>query len=140
MSQLSDLHQKLAKAQSSVNSTRASVPTLKEKDTGTGTQKVSQTESGINYRLTLCLQREREERKKDDNQLAKSVKDRFVRCLCDSFYSDSYVSTRIAVEAQHGLIAQVIKDVQPTPLQPRFVHQKCPLPGPIPSLLFLGIW
>ena len=141
MSQLSDLHQKLAKAQSSVNSTRASVPTLKEKDTGTGTQKVSQPGPSINYRLTLCLQqKEKEEKKKDDNQLAKSVKDRFVRCLCDSFYSDSYVSTRIAVEAQHGLIAQVIKDVQPTPLQPRFLHQKRPLPGPIPSPLLLGIW
>ncbi|KIJ90495.1 hypothetical protein K443DRAFT_686728 [Laccaria amethystina LaAM-08-1] len=79
VSQLSDLHQKLAKAQSSVNSTRAPVPTLKEKETGTGTQK----------------QKEKEEKKKEDNQLAKSVKD----------------STRIAVEAQHGLIAQVIKDV-----------------------------
>ena len=141
MSQLSDLHQKLAKAQSSVNSTPASVPTLKEKDTGTGTQKVSQTESGISYRLTLCLhQKEKEEKKKDDNQLAKSVKDRFVRCLCDSFYSDSYVSTRIAVKAPHGLIAQVIKDVQPTPLQPRFLYQRRPLPGPIPSPLLLGMW
>ena len=100
MSQLSDLHQKLAKAQSSVNSTRATVPTLKEKDTGTGTQRVSQTEPSINYRLTLCLQqKEKEEKKKDDNQLAKSVKDRFVHCLCNSFYSDCYVSTRIAVEA-----------------------------------------
>jgi len=40
-------------------------------------------------------QKEKEEKKKEDNQLAKSVKD----------------STKIAVEAQHGLIAQVIKDV-----------------------------
>ncbi|KAF8873776.1 Mov34-domain-containing protein [Infundibulicybe gibba] len=40
-------------------------------------------------------QKDKDEKKKDDNQLAKSVKD----------------STRIAVEAQHGLIAQVIKDV-----------------------------
>lgn len=112
MSQLSDLHQKLAKAQSSVNSTRAPVPTLKEKDTGTGTQKVSATEFSINYCLNLCpQQKEKEEKKKDDNQLAKSVKDRFVRCFFDSFYADSDVSTRIAVEAQHGLIAQVIKDV-----------------------------
>ena len=45
-----------------------------------------------------------------------------MRCLCDSFYSDSYVSTRIAVEAQHALIAQVIKDVQPTPPQPRLLQ------------------
>jgi COP9 signalosome complex subunit 5 len=74
VSQLADLHQKLTKAQGSVGTTRASAPTLKEKD---GKQK------------------EKEEKKKEDNQLAKSVKD----------------STKIAVEAQHGLIAQVIKDV-----------------------------
>jgi len=74
VSQLADLHQKLTKAQGSVSTTRASVPTIKEKD---GKQK------------------EKEEKKKEDNQLAKSVKD----------------STKIAVEAQHGLIAQVIKDV-----------------------------
>jgi len=40
-------------------------------------------------------QKEKDKEKKDDNQLAKSVKD----------------STKIAVEAQHGLISQVIKDV-----------------------------
>jgi COP9 signalosome complex subunit 5 len=40
-------------------------------------------------------QKEKEEKKKEDNQLTKGVKD----------------STKIAVEAQHGLIAQVIKDV-----------------------------
>ncbi|KAF8166253.1 JAB1/Mov34/MPN/PAD-1 ubiquitin protease-domain-containing protein [Pholiota molesta] len=79
VSQLSDLHQKLAKAQNSVASTRASAPTLKEKDTSASAQK----------------QKEKEEKKKEDNQLTKSVKD----------------STKIAVEAQHGLITQVIKDV-----------------------------
>jgi COP9 signalosome complex subunit 5 len=36
-----------------------------------------------------------EEKKKEENQLAKTVKD----------------STKIAAEAQHGLIAQVLKDV-----------------------------
>jgi len=40
-------------------------------------------------------QKEKEETKKKENELAKSVKD----------------STKIAAEAQHGLIAQVIKDV-----------------------------
>ncbi|KAF8970099.1 JAB1/Mov34/MPN/PAD-1 ubiquitin protease-domain-containing protein [Flammula alnicola] len=79
VSQLSDLHQKLAKAQNSVSSTRASAPSLKEKDASTAAQK----------------QKEKEEKKKEDNQLTKSVKD----------------STKIAVEAQHGLITQVIKDV-----------------------------
>ena len=67
MSQLSDLHQKLTKAQSSVNSTWATVPTLKEKDAGTGTQKASKTEPSINYHLTLCLQQKEKEEKKDDN-------------------------------------------------------------------------
>lgn len=76
VSQLSDLHQKLAKAQLAVNGTRAAVPTLKD--------------------ATLHgLSGKKEEKKKEDNQLAKSVKD----------------STKIAIEAQHGLIAQVIKDV-----------------------------
>ncbi|KAF8920826.1 JAB1/Mov34/MPN/PAD-1 ubiquitin protease-domain-containing protein [Mucidula mucida] len=75
VSQLSDLHQKLSKAQAAVTSTRANIPTLADKDNG--------------------KQKEKEEKKKEDNQLAKSVKD----------------STKIAVEAQHGLIAQVLKDV-----------------------------
>nr|GAT57603.1 predicted protein [Mycena chlorophos] len=73
VSQLADLHQKLSKAQSSVASTRAAIPVLPEN----------------------AAKREKEEKKKEDNQLAKSVRD----------------STKIAVEAQHGLIAQTIKDV-----------------------------
>ncbi|TFK65128.1 Mov34-domain-containing protein [Pluteus cervinus] len=79
VSQLSDLQQKLYKAQSSLPSTRASAPILKEKDSGPSASK----------------QKDKDEKKKEENQLAKTVKD----------------STRIAVEAQHGLIAQVIKDV-----------------------------
>ncbi|KAL0958444.1 hypothetical protein HGRIS_000587 [Hohenbuehelia grisea] len=79
VSQLSDLHQKLSKAQSSVHSTRASPPVVKEKEGAPPPGK----------------HKEKEEKKKEENQLAKSVKD----------------STKIAVEAQHGLIAQVIKDV-----------------------------
>ncbi|KAK0461144.1 JAB1/Mov34/MPN/PAD-1 ubiquitin protease-domain-containing protein [Desarmillaria tabescens] len=76
VSQLSDLHQKLSKVQTSVTNTRAPIPILQDKE-GSASKK------------------EKEEKKKEDNQLAKSVKD----------------STKIAVEAQHGLIAQVIKDV-----------------------------
>ncbi|KAJ6577298.1 Mov34-domain-containing protein [Mycena capillaripes] len=76
VSQLSDLHQKLAKAQSAVASTRAAVPVLPESQ-------------------NFAAKKEKEDKKKEDNQLAKSVRD----------------STKIAVEAQHGLIAQVIKDV-----------------------------
>ncbi|KAJ8508389.1 hypothetical protein ONZ45_g9332 [Pleurotus djamor] len=75
VSQLSDFHQKLSKAQATVHATRAVPPlTAKEKE---GKQK------------------EKEEKKREDNQLTKSVRD----------------STKIAVEAQHGLIAQVLKDV-----------------------------
>lgn len=58
VSQLSDLHQKLAKAQNSVGTTRATAPALKEKDAA---QK----------------QKEKDEKKKEDNQLTKSVKDRY---------------------------------------------------------------
>ncbi|KAL9710007.1 COP9 signalosome catalytic subunit rri1 [Leucoagaricus gongylophorus] len=71
VSQLSDLQQRLSKAQGAVANTRAVPPSLKEKE---GKQK--------------------EEKKKEENQLAKSVKD----------------STKIAAEAQHGLITQVLKD------------------------------
>jgi len=76
VSQLSDLHQKLSKAQSTVSGTRAVAPSLKEKD-------------------PAAKGKEKEEKKKEESQLTKSVRD----------------STKIAVEAQHGLIAQVIKDV-----------------------------
>lgn len=71
VAQLADLHQKLTKAASTVNNTRAPPPILKE----------NMTKRDLN--------------KKDENQLAKSVRD----------------SDKIAMEAQHGLIAQVLKDV-----------------------------
>ncbi|EGO03355.1 hypothetical protein SERLA73DRAFT_174812 [Serpula lacrymans var. lacrymans S7.3] len=77
VSQLSDLAQKLAKAQAVVGSTRPVMPSLKEKDDKSPSAP------------------KKDEKKKEDNQLAKSVKD----------------STKIAIEAQHGLIAQVLKDV-----------------------------
>lgn len=52
-----------------------------------------------------------EKKKEDANQLAKSVKDRCVlpnncRAILIVFHSN-----KIAIEAQHGLIAQVLKDV-----------------------------
>ncbi|KAF9493404.1 Mov34-domain-containing protein [Pleurotus eryngii] len=80
VSQLSDFHQKLAKAQSSVHATRAAVPTLALKDKDGALANKKDKEDG---------------KKKEDNQLAKSVRD----------------STKIAIEAQHGLISQVLKDV-----------------------------
>ncbi|CAL1708983.1 unnamed protein product [Somion occarium] len=75
VSQLNDLQQKLAKAQSSVSSTRAPIPLPKD---------------DIKSKML------KEEKKKEEaNQLAKSVKD----------------GAKIATEAQHGLIAQVLKDI-----------------------------
>ncbi|KAF8997757.1 JAB1/Mov34/MPN/PAD-1 ubiquitin protease-domain-containing protein [Cyathus striatus] len=56
VSQLNDLQQKLAKAQGTVTSTRAMAPTLKEKDP--------------------AAKKDKDEKKKEDNQLAKAVKDR----------------------------------------------------------------
>ncbi|GJE86604.1 Mov34/MPN/PAD-1 family protein [Phanerochaete sordida] len=73
VSQLSDLHQKLAKAGQTVPNTRAPAPVVKEEKT-----------------LTKKV-----EKKPEESQLVKSVKD----------------SNKIAIEAQHGLIAQVLKDV-----------------------------
>jgi hypothetical protein len=55
VSQLNDLQQKLAKAQSAVSSTKATAPSSKDKES-----------------------KDKEEKKKEDNQLAKSVKDRYV--------------------------------------------------------------
>ncbi|TCD68398.1 COP9 signalosome catalytic subunit rri1 [Steccherinum ochraceum] len=75
VSQLTDLHQKLVKAQTSVAATRAPQPILNE---------------------DRPVQKKGEEKKKDDgNDLAKAIKD----------------GNKIAIEAQHGLIAQVLKDV-----------------------------
>ncbi|KAG8216590.1 JAB1/Mov34/MPN/PAD-1 ubiquitin protease-domain-containing protein, partial [Butyriboletus roseoflavus] len=76
VSQIADLHEKLARAQTAVGNTRAPVPTLKGQD-----------EKGSN--------KQQEDKKKEDNQLTKTVKD----------------SQKIAAEAQHGLISQIIKDV-----------------------------
>ncbi|KAG1867220.1 JAB1/Mov34/MPN/PAD-1 ubiquitin protease-domain-containing protein [Suillus subalutaceus] len=77
VSQIVDLHQKLSKAQASVSSTRAPMPTTKGQE-----EKTSSVPK-------------KEEKKKEDNQLAKGVKD----------------STKIAAEAQHGLISQILKDI-----------------------------
>ncbi|EIW77364.1 Mov34-domain-containing protein [Coniophora puteana RWD-64-598 SS2] len=109
VSQLADLHQKLAKAQGAVASTRAPVPSTKEirdkerealRD-GTGTGAGSSRDKEKEASGAAGKEKEKEstggkkDGKKEENQLAKAVKD----------------STKIAAEAQHGLIAQVIKDI-----------------------------
>jgi COP9 signalosome complex subunit 5 len=110
VSQLADLHQKLTKAQGSVSSTRASAPAIKEKD---GKVHFFWSMLRLGFLCLIAQQKEKEEKKKEDNQLAKSVKDRYSFYFHDLCSLPIYFfnSTKIAVEAQHGLIAQVIKDV-----------------------------
>ncbi|KAL4068437.1 JAB1/Mov34/MPN/PAD-1 ubiquitin protease-domain-containing protein [Scleroderma yunnanense] len=75
VSQIADLHQKLARAESAMSGApRAAFPPLKGQEDKGSTK---------------------DEKKKEDSQLAKAVKD----------------GQKIAVEAQHGLIAQIIKDI-----------------------------
>ncbi|KAI9568652.1 JAB1/Mov34/MPN/PAD-1 ubiquitin protease-domain-containing protein [Boletus coccyginus] len=98
VSQIADLHQKLARAQAVVGNTRPSVPTLKGQD-----------EKPFNNK--------QEDKKKEGNQLTKTVKDRSAsHCsrpliLKVDLRHCSVYSQRIAAEAQHGLISQVLKDV-----------------------------
>jgi len=75
VSQLNDLQQKLAKAQSTVATTRAPQPTL--------------------YDEKPAPKKGDDKKKDEGNSLSKAIKD----------------GNKIAVEAQHGLIAQVLKDV-----------------------------
>ncbi|KAH7104828.1 Mov34-domain-containing protein [Auriculariales sp. MPI-PUGE-AT-0066] len=82
VSQLSDLQAKLSKLSNSVASSRAVLPST----------------DGMVPGAKLSKEKEKAEEKKkkpEESQLSKSVKD----------------STKIAAEAQHGLIAQVLKDV-----------------------------
>ncbi|KAG6331296.1 hypothetical protein ID866_7794 [Astraeus odoratus] len=75
VSQIVDLHQKLFKAaESSLNGTRPNLPMFKGQE---------ERSSG------------KDEKKKEESQLAKAVKD----------------SQKIAVDAQHGLISQILKDI-----------------------------
>jgi len=89
VSQLSDLHQKLAKATSTIPNTRAQVP-------GIAKQEQQQPSSGGLFSKGKEKEKEeKKEKKKEESQLSKVVRD----------------STKIATEAQHGLIAQVLKDI-----------------------------
>lgn len=56
---------------------------------------------------------QKEQKKPEDNQLAKSVKDRYLLCWSTIILHVlmPWYSSKIAAEAQHGLIAQVLKDV-----------------------------
>jgi len=61
----------------------------------------------------LRLSQKSDTKRDVENQLAKNVKDRFVLSPLQSVSANraSHLSTKIAMEAQHGLIAQVIKDI-----------------------------
>ncbi|KAF8511322.1 JAB1/Mov34/MPN/PAD-1 ubiquitin protease-domain-containing protein [Gautieria morchelliformis] len=90
VSQLTDLHSKLSNAQKSIASTRPTLPSY-SKTAGSESQS-----SGLITPGTKGKEKEieKKEEKKEDGQLLKSVKD----------------AMKIAAEAQHGLIAQVLKD------------------------------
>ncbi|KAK7463427.1 COP9 signalosome catalytic subunit rri1 [Stygiomarasmius scandens] len=92
-SQLADLNLKLSKVQSTISTTRATLPAVKGKEDS--------------------KQKEKEDQgKKKEHELAKGVKD----------------SMKISIEAQHGLISQVIKDVVFS-MRPR----TAPAPEPEPT-------
>ena len=85
--QLSDLHQKLTKAQTSVSSTRPPAPVL------------------IDEKAVI---KQKPQDKREESALSKAVKDRLVWLILDR-QSHAHIllrySDKIASEAQHGLIA-----------------------------------
>ncbi|KAF8510517.1 Mov34-domain-containing protein [Hysterangium stoloniferum] len=88
VSQLTDLHGKLSNAQKTVSTTRASAPSLNKAANASDSTQTS----GL---LSPGGAKGKKEEKREDGQLLKSVRD----------------ATKIAAEAQHGLITQVLKDV-----------------------------
>ncbi|KZV94866.1 Mov34-domain-containing protein [Exidia glandulosa HHB12029] len=84
VSQLSDLQAKLSKAASSVSSSRAQLPST-DNLPASGKSKEKEKETKVDDK----------KKKADESQLSKGVKD----------------SSKIASEAQHGLISQVLKDI-----------------------------
>ncbi|KAF9815784.1 hypothetical protein IEO21_04368 [Rhodonia placenta] len=91
-SQLADLAQKLTKAQTAISSTKAPAPSLKDDKQARVCHSCQLSCDDI---LTVFDIQKEEKKKEDQNQLLKSVRD----------------SDKIASEGQHGLIAQVLKDV-----------------------------
>lgn len=62
--------------------------------------------------LIVCDSQQKDTNKKEESGLSKAVKDRSVMPSCiDTSAETSANSDKIATEAQHGLIAQVLKDV-----------------------------
>ena len=112
VSQLQDLHAKLGKAISAIPNTRATLPNAK------GDAKVS---TGKNTKIKEPDDKKDAaagEKKKDESQLVKGVRDRCVTLLIVRQLFDFSLTTtprpysaKIAMEAQHGLIAQVLKDL-----------------------------
>lgn len=74
VSQLSDLQQKLAKAAQTVPSSHAPQPVIKEEKT---LAKVRSSSSPILLFITLVIL-QKNEKKQEESQLVKSVKDRYV--------------------------------------------------------------
>lgn len=94
VSQLTDLHHKLFIAQKTVPTTHSVLPALIKPPTGPeGGQ--SGSFSGSSFTKGKDKEVFKTEEKKEESQLQKCVKD----------------ATKIAAEGQHGLIAQVLKDI-----------------------------
>lgn len=114
-SQLTDLHQKLTKAASNVPQTKPIVPPLPPGEKGSSSKVRELHPHDACVESDTFRPSQKSESKKDvENQLAKAVKDRFVPAFFlerRASLQSSNLSTKIAMEAQHGLIAQVIKDV-----------------------------
>lgn len=122
VSQLQDLHAKLGKAISGIPNTRATLPNAKgdAKAPPSKNTKVKESEDKKDAAAG--------EKKKDESQLVKGVRDRCVILLIVRQQFDLVsqlrprpYSAKIAMEAQHGLIAQVLKDLifsSRTELQP----------------------
>ena len=79
---------------------------------------LNRVQCSYTYSSLRAQGKEKEEKKREDNQLAKSVKD----------------STKIAVEAQHGLISQIIKDVVFS-MRPRPGTENAPTAAPLASVV-----
>lgn len=109
-SQLADLAQKLTKAQTAISSTKAPAPSLKDDKQARVCHSCQLSCDDI---LTVFDIQKEEKKKEDQNQLLKSVRDRYDICsmALKVTHPARCRSDKIASEGQHGLIAQVLKDV-----------------------------
>lgn len=107
---MADLHQKLNKAQASIVSTRPIVPALLEKEPSKVLKIRSISVLFISYYHTTEGREEETRGESPHKECSGQVRDAQAY-ITTPFADKSAHSTRIAIEAQHGLIAQVLKDI-----------------------------